>query len=125
MSDQITSPEDAFAKSTHLPPALVDEVQDNPEAIRPLARGMAVVNLYNLFTKVSQPSTSVKDKLEFQTMVNKLAGMEAKVQDQTATSGFSVVINIPQIGMQQGSTIEATATRVVDKKRDTDDNVSS
>jgi hypothetical protein len=110
MSDTITTPDDAMAKATHLPPALVDEVQDNPEAIRPLARGMAAVNLYNLFVKVSHPATSVKDKLEFQTMVNKLAGMDTKVQE--AGSGPQVIINITRAKDKTSEVIEGIAVKV-------------
>jgi hypothetical protein len=71
---------------------------------------MAVVNLYNLFTKVSQPSTSVKDKLEFQTMVNKLACMEAKVQDNS--SGPQVIINITRAKDKTSEVIEGIAVKV-------------
>lgn len=103
-----TTPEDALAKSTHLSPALVDEVQENPEAIQPLARGMAAVNLYNLFVNVQQ-SNSNKDRLEFQALLNKMTGLEkAAVRDAGAGPQFSVVINIP--GSDKGVIVESTAT---------------
>lgn len=102
-----TTPDDAVDALTQLPPALIDEIQLNPEAIRPLARGMAAVNLYNTFVKVSEPSCSIKDKLEFQNMVVKLGAMEAKATDQPRGAGFNIVINIP--GSDKGVVIDSTS----------------
>ena len=79
---------------TDLPPALVDEITANGDAIRPLARGMAAVNLFNTFKRVQMSGTTIKERIDFQNMLNKLSGME--VRDLVATAGGApaVVINI-------------------------------
>ena len=105
--DTQTLPEDALQRATHLPPALVDEIQDNPEAIQPLARGMAAVNLYNLFVNIQQ-SNSNKDRLEFQTLLNKMTGME-KAAVKEAGSGPQVVINITRAKDSSKEVIEGVA----------------
>ena len=111
MADTLTTPEDALAKRTQLPPALVEEIQENPEAIRPLARGMAAINLFNLFAKVSHPNASTKDKLEFQTLAQKLGGMEVKVSESQG-AGPQVVINITRAKDDTKAVIEGVSVTV-------------
>lgn len=107
MSDTQTLPEDALARSTSLSPALVDEIQDNVEAIQPLARGMAAVNLYNLFVNVQQ-SNSNKDRLELQNILNKMTGLE-KAQVQQGNSGPQVIVNITRAKDSSKEVIEGVA----------------
>jgi hypothetical protein len=99
MADTLTTPEDALAKRTQLPPALVEEIQENPEAIRPLARGMAAINLFNLFAKVSHPNAPTKDKLEFQRVVNKIGRLEPETVAPSG-SGVTITISIPALDAQ-------------------------
>lgn len=107
----LTQPTDALQKSTHMPPKLVEDVQDNPELLRPVARSMAAINLHNLFVAMQHPRTSNKDRMDFQTLLNKLAGLEAKAQSASdAGPGFSINIVLP--GHKKELTIEGTATKL-------------
>jgi len=106
-TDIMTTPQDALDELTQLPPALVDAVQDNPEAIQPLARGMAAINLYNLYKRV-QEGNSNKDLLELQVLLNKMTGME-KAQVATVGGGPQVVINITRARDSSQEIIEGVA----------------
>lgn len=108
-SDKLTQPADAMSKNYQIPPKLVEDVQNDPEKIRPVARSMAAVNLHNLFKRIQHPATTNSDRLAFQTMLNKMSGLESKEPVITPGSGFSIVINIPDVGATKGHTIEATA----------------
>jgi hypothetical protein len=114
--DTVTQPEDAARKPAQIPPKLVEDVQDNPELLRPVARSMAAVNLHNLFLRIQHPATNNADRLSFQAMLNKLGGLDAKEAGPTGGPGFSITINIPQVGADKGHTIEAKAT-VVDEPK--------
>lgn len=110
----VTKPQDALDRSTAVPPQLVEEVMDNVELLRPVARSMAAINLHNLYMKVQHPATTAKDRLEFQTLLNKMGGLvevKGEAAQQTG-SGFSITINIPQMGEVNGNVIEAKATQV-------------
>lgn len=110
--DTVTQPEDALNRPTEIPPKLVEDVMDNPELLRPVARSMAVVNLHNLFVKMKNPATPVKERLEFQTLLNKMAGLEAK---EAVASGAGVIINITRAKDDRESiTIEGTSKQVTD-----------
>lgn len=115
-SEAITQPEDARAKNYAIPPQLVEDVQSNPEKMRPVARSMMAVNLHNLFKRVQHPATGVKDRLEFQNLLNKMAGLEAKESSIPLGTGFSITINIPQVGQVPGKVIESTAKLVEDNE---------
>jgi hypothetical protein len=93
-----------------MPPQLVEKIADNAELLRPVARGMAAINLHNLFVRIQHPNTNNKDRLDFQSMLNKLSGLDAKEAPQSAGAGFSITINIPQVGTTSGHTIEAKAS---------------
>lgn len=115
----VTQPDDAERKNYAIPPKLVEDVQKDPEKIRPIARSMLAVNLHNLFKKVQHPATSIRDRLEFQGMLNKMAGLEAKEAVSTAGAGFTITINIPPAGDTAGTVIESTAKLVEDgRERD-------
>lgn len=76
-----------------LSPALMEEIVDSPESIKPMVRGMAAMNLWNLFVNIQHPRTTNKDRLEFQSTLNKMAGLETK--DANAQGGTpQVIINI-------------------------------
>lgn len=109
---KLTQPADAANRRVQIPPRLVEEVQDNVELLRPVARSMAAVNLHNLFTRIQHPATSAKDRLDFQSMLNKMSGLDAKEQGNTGGAGFSITINIPQVGVDKGHIIEAKAAQV-------------
>lgn len=112
-SGAITQPDDARAKNYAIPPQLVEDVQSDPEKIRPVARSMMAVNLHNLFKRVQHPAVSVKDRIEFQQLINKMAALELKdTQAGSNGSGFSIVINIP--GSDKGVTIDGTASKIVE-----------
>lgn len=109
----LTQPQDALNKSAQIPPKLVADVQDNPELLRPVARSMAAINLHNLFTRIQHPATSAKDRLDFQSMLNKMSGLDAKEAATGGGAGFSIVINIP--GSDKGVTVDGTAKRIPDE----------
>lgn len=110
--ETLTQPEDAKARLANIPPQLVEEVQHNPEVLRPVARSMAAINLHNLFTRMQHPAASIKDRMAFQELLNKMSDIGGKEAQAGPGSGFSIVINIPQVGAAQGQVIEAKATRV-------------
>lgn len=114
--ETITQPEDARAKNYAVPPQLVEDVQSNPEKMRPVARSMMAVNLHNLFKRVQHPATTIKDRLELQNLLNKMAGLEAKEPLNPHAGQFSITINIPQVGSVPGKVIESTATHVEDNE---------
>lgn len=100
-------------RHSKVPPKLVEDCREDPDAIRPVARAMAAINLHNTFVKVSHPNASLKDKLEFQTMVNKIGRIDAKdAESLQKGGGFSITINIPTTAGHAGSVIEAKATQV-------------
>jgi hypothetical protein len=100
-------------RHSKVPPKLVEDCLENPDSIRPVARAMAAINLHNTFVKVSHPNASLKDKLEFQAMVNKIGRIDTKdVEGVQKGAGFSITINIPNMPVQTGSVIEAKATQV-------------
>lgn len=111
-NEKLTQPQDAVDQALHVPPQLVEDVQDNVEMIRPVARGMAIMNLHNLYTRIQHPATTNRDRLEFQALLNKMSGLEAKEAQQNSNgSGFSITINIPQVGASKPAVIEATGGR--------------
>ena len=111
--EQVTQPQDAINRSAAIPPKLVEDVMENPELLRPVARSMAAVNLHNLFVKMSHPATPNKDRLEFQALLNKMAGLEAKEAAQGG--GPSVVINITRaLDGKEALTIEGASQRLPD-----------
>ena len=111
-TDVVTQPEDAVGHLTEIPPKLHEDIMENPELLRPVARGMALVNLHNLFVKMKHPATPNKDRLEFQGLLNKMAGLEAKEQ---VASGAGVVINITRAKDDRETiTIEGSAKQVTD-----------
>lgn len=112
--ETLTQPEDVKRELANIPPALVEDVQDNPEILRPVARSMAAINLHNLFVRMQHPATNNSDRMAFQTLVNKMGGLDGKDTGTAAGAGFSITINIPNIGASQGQVIEAKATRVPD-----------
>jgi hypothetical protein len=107
----LTKPQDALDRATRMPPQLVEKIADNAELLRPVARGMAAINLHNLFVRIQHPNTNNKDRLDFQSMLNKLSGLDAKEAPQSAGAGFSITINIP--GSDKGLTVEGSAERIV------------
>lgn len=110
MADIQTTEDDVKRKHTGVPPALVEDVQQNPEALRPVARSMAAINLHNLFVRMQEPATTNKDRMEFQSLLHKLGGLEIKDAATAAPgAGFSITINLPQVGATPGATIEAKA----------------
>ena len=110
-------------RHSKVPPKLVEDCLENPDALRPVARAMAAINLHNTFVKISHPNASLKDKLEFQAMVNKIGRIDTKdVEGVQKGAGFSIVINIPNMPGQTGSVIEAKATQVALNDEGDDDN---
>lgn len=111
-SETLTQPQDAIDRALHVPPQLVEDVQDNVEMLRPVARGMAAMNLHNLFTRIQHPATPNRDRLDFQSLLNKMSGLEAKeVQQGSGATGFSITINLPQVGEAKSRVIEATGQK--------------
>jgi hypothetical protein len=111
--DQLTQPEDAVTKLSGVPPQLVEDVMDNPELLKPVARAMAATNLHNLFVRMSHPATPNRDRLEFQAMLNKMGGLETTPNQKSSGPGFSINIVLP--GHKKELTIEGTATPVNDE----------
>lgn len=109
----VTKPQDALDRSTQVPPQLVEEVMDNVELLRPVARSMAAINLHNLFMKVQHPATTTKDRLEMQTLLNKMGGL-TEIKDTSKGGdngpGFQITINIP--GSNRGVVVDGSATVV-------------
>jgi len=108
----VTKPQDALDRSTQVPPQLVEEVMDNVELLRPVARSMAAINLHNLFLKVQHPATNAKDRLEFQQVLNKMGGL-TEIKDTSKGDngpGFSINIVLPANSQPgAGITIEGKA----------------
>lgn len=110
----VTKPQDALDRKTQVPPQLVEEVQNNVELLRPVARSMAAINLHNLFMKIQHPNTPARDRLEMQKMLNEMAGLELKgAAVQQSGGGFSITINLPQVGEVKGNVIEAKAEKII------------
>ena len=117
MSDLAPTPEtlapitdDAAMRHSKVPPKLVEDCLEDPDALRPVARAMAAVNLHNTFIKVSHPNASLKDKLEFQAMVNKIGRIDTKDVAENAKAGFHFTINFS--GANEKLVIDAPANVV-------------
>lgn len=113
MVDIVTTPDDATQRATHVPPQLVLDVQKNPELLRPVARAMSAIHLHTLYERLTHPGAAIKDKLEFQNMLNKLSGLDSK-DTFTGNTGPQVIINITRAKDRETMTIEGTAVRVAD-----------
>ena len=94
-------------RHSKVPPKLVEDCLENPDSIRPVARAMAAINLHNTFVKVSHPNASLKDKLEFQAMVNKIGRIDTKDVAEGAGAGFHFTINFS--GANEKLVIDAPA----------------
>jgi hypothetical protein len=110
MSQEIQTVSKEAEEKNRLPPKLVDDVQHDIEAIRPLVRGIAAVHLYDTYKRVMHPNASLKDKLDFQTIVNKMAGVDVKSSTEPVGPSFSVTINIPN--SDKSVTVEGTSVRL-------------
>ena len=111
---RLSQPTDITNRLTHVPPAIVDMVREDPEKLRQVARSMAAMNLHNLFQRVQNRDTSTKDRLEFQVLLNKMSGLDAKENAAVAGGGFSINIVLPG-HKDKTVTVESTAHQVADE----------
>jgi hypothetical protein len=111
---RLSQPSDITNRLTHVPPAIVDMVREDPEKLRQVARSMAAMNLHNLFQRVQNRDTSTKDRLEFQTLLNKMSGLDVKENAASTGAGFSINIVLPG-HKDKTVTVESTAQQVDDE----------
>lgn len=111
----------AVAKHLNIPPALLEEVADNPAVLQPVARVMGVVNLHNMFMQVSTPDATFNQRAEFQKLVNKIGRLEPEADTGGPGNGFSlkIVLNgektVSLHAAPQAQPIESTAIELADE----------
>ena len=89
----------AVANKLDIPPAMLEEIQDNPTVLQPVARVMGAVNLHNMFVQVTHPEAPFTQRVEFQKLVNKIGRLEPDAAIGGG-SGVTITINIPALDAQ-------------------------
>jgi len=99
-----------------VPPALVDAVREDPAAIQPAARVMALTLLHEQF--VESPGYTPAQKLALVEHLSKMGNLVPKERSlsEQPGSGVSITINIPQVGGTPAAsiTIDQPATPVAE-----------
>jgi len=100
----------AVTRHTAVPPALIEAVAKDASAAQPAIRAMALVQITelhgmrNLLTPVQ--------RMQLAEVSAKLGDMVPRQAGQNmADTGFSITINIPQVGTQPGRVIDSVPMR--------------
>lgn len=106
----------AVTALTAIPPAVLEEFRDNPDAAAPYARIMYGTGVVAMNDLMRDPKVPLRTRLDWLDHLARIGNIEKK-QSATATQngpGFSVniVLNSPQ----PGATLPAATAQVVDVK---------
>lgn len=100
----------AVTKHTAVPPALIEAVASDATAAQPAIRAMALVQLTELHG-MRHALTPVQ-RMQLAEVNAKLGDMVPRQAGQNmADTGFSITINIPQVGAQPGRVIDSVPLR--------------
>lgn len=92
------------------PPQLVDAVRDDPEVLAKLSRAQLLLVQDKLTrTFLNSSDATVAQGVAVAEALRKTANLEPKGGPTGGAAGFSITINIPQVGQTAGATIEAKA----------------
>lgn len=94
-----------------VPPQLVDAVREDPEVLAQLSRAQLLLVQHKLTRQyLYSDSATVAQGTAVAEVLRKTANLEPKGgAGGGAGSGFSITINIPQVGQAAGHVIEAKA----------------
>lgn len=110
MPDDVAPLNPALEQHTSMPPAVIEEIAEDPKAIEKIARAMAGVNLDNLFTLMRNPNVSVTQRIEFQRLLNDMGKLAKKAEESVGVQLPTVIINV-----QNGATtMSLDAPKVID-----------
>ena len=84
----------AIERQTALPPALLEALESDPDAMTPHYRKMVAIQAYRLHKLAGSPSMPIGQRVQVLELFSKLAGVDKKGQAAQAASGpaFSVQI---------------------------------
>ncbi len=115
MSD-LSDPIDPVAgRHIAVPPQLVEAVQTDPEVLAQLSRAQLILVQDKLTRQyLRSGDASIAQGTAVAEILRKTANLEPKQTTSQGGNGFSITINIPQVGDVKGTTIEARATALND-----------
>lgn len=112
MSDDTTK-NPALARLLNLPPAALEEISENPDALSKLSRvQLAMVQEKLARQYLDNPDASVAQGTAVHEALRKVSNLEPRQAGGPAGGGFSVTINIP--GIEKSLVVEGKAERCVE-----------
>lgn len=112
MSDDTTK-NPALARLLNLPPAALEEISENPDALSKLSRvQLAMVQEKLARQYLDNPDASVAQGTAVHEALRKVSNLEPKQAGGAVGGGFSITINIPTQTDDKSPAIDVTPTLV-------------